>query len=1066
MPDGSSLELAIGRVRDLDSLLDLLRRQLAWPIPDEATVEDCTFDWTADELALGDVHAKRLGNGVVRQLRPLSQGQPWGIFFVHFNDGQVYRTSLRQVLRRLVPSRRRGASMPAWQQEDLLFICTTQGHDTFTFAQFRDQQDRKAVLSTFGWDKGDRHIRTLCEFNLSALRYPGDPSDSEAWLKQWWSAFDVQRVSDDFFKRYEACFRDEVHKAVMKILCDERKTEEFTHLLFNRLMFCWFIQKKEWLNGQKDYLLRLLDRACKLAPPKNFYHTYLVPLFFEVLNNPAEDRRKRVPGDPHVVFEAPFLNGGLFEHTPLDSEVENAPLTKRLPNSVFLAILSNLFACYNFTVEESTPLDVQVALDPELLGTIFERFVTGRRESGSYYTPKPVVSFMCREALKGYLQSALPTESPDAIGRFVEEHDSERIADPEAALKALTRVKACDPACGSGAYLLGMLHELFDLRSCLFASKRIGADTAYQRKLEIIQDNLYGVDIAEFAANIAKLRLWLSLAVEYEGDNPQPLPNLDFKIESDDSLTAPDPQSSGQQMIGRDTIREYSKAKWDYMRSHGPEKAELKKEIDDLRAAIAEWTHAGRAIKGFDWAVEFAEVFSPDGPPERTLDGRFAFANEVERQQTFLDPEPGGTGMPGFDIVLANPPYVRQERIKDQKPALKSTYGELYCGTADYYVYFYIRALQLLKPGGMLAFISSNKWFRANYGEKLRKHIADTCSVRSITDFGELPVFSAATFPMIFVAQKGETEPRDTVFTQVKSLDAPYPDVLALVKSEGSILPSGAINGPNWTLTDAASAERLRKMEKAGTPLGEYVRGVMFRGPVTGLNAAFYITRAKMEELIAADPRSSEIIKPLAVGDDIRRWHIRSKDRWLIFTRRGINIDRYPAVKKHLAQWRHELEPRPQDWPKDKEWPGRAPGDYKWYELQASPGDTARFEKPKIVYPDIAKEARFAYDESRLYINDLAFVIPSSDLFLLGVLNSACVWDYLGVKGAVLGDAAERGRVRLKSIYMRKVPVPTASDTDRAAIATLVQKCLDAKGVGCEEWEKEMDERVAGLYGL
>jgi hypothetical protein len=229
--------------------------------------------------------------------------------------------------------------------------------------------------------------------------------------------------------------------------------------------------------------------------------------------------------------------------------------------------------------------------------------------------------------------------------------------------------------------------------------------------------------------------------------------------------------------------------------------------------------------------------------------------------------------------------------------------------------------------------------------------------VRSITDFGELPVFAtAATFPMIFISQKSSKISNLPIFTQVKSLEEPYPDVLAIIKKTGQNLPKDAIKGANWLLTDASSANRLQKMAAAGIPLGEYVNKKIYVGIKTGLNKAFWIDDAKRAELIAKDPKSAEIIKPLAVGDDVRKWHIRNKDKYLIFTPIGINIKRYPAIFEHLNQWKPELEKR-----YDK-------GKFYW-ELRAC-DYYAEFEKPKIVYPEIAKESRFAFDNKSLLFNN------------------------------------------------------------------------------------------------
>ncbi len=218
-------------------------------------------------------------------------------------------------------------------------------------------------------------------------------------------------------------------------------------------------------------------------------------------------------------------------------------------------------------------------------------------------------------------------------------------------------------------------------------------------------------------------------------------------------------------------------------------------------------------MEGFDWAVEFAEVFL-ERPAPATIGGELNLGQELAAAA-----QPGG-----FDVVLANPPYVRQELIREQKSRLKQNFPVVYTGTADLYVFFYARALELLAPGGTLVFISPNKWFRAGYGSKLRAHIGATCRVESISDFRALPVFASATaYPMIFVAQRASPSgsgagPR---FTEVQSLEPPYPEVRALIEEQGSHLPASAVAGSEWRLTDAESAARLGRMRRAGVPLGE-----------------------------------------------------------------------------------------------------------------------------------------------------------------------------------------------------------------------------------------------------
>jgi hypothetical protein len=311
-------------------------------------------------------------------------------------------------------------------------------------------------------------------------------------------------------------------------------------------------------------------------------------------------------------------------------------------------------------------------------------------------------------------------------------------------------------------------------------------------------------------------------------------------------------------MVRDEQVSRLDRLKATYLKAHGEEKKRLRGEIDGLRDEISGWAHPGGKVSGFDWQVEFAEVFAGD-------------AN-------------GTAG--GFDVILANPPYVHSGLIKHLKPTLKKVYPEVYTGTSDLYVFFYGRALQLLRPSGMLAFISSNKWLRTNYGAKLRNHFAETTYVTSITDFSDLPVFQNVTaYPMILTVQKDRDTNGATTLTQVKSLAPPYPDVAALVREVGHTLPSDALDGADWSLTDAATAARLRKMRASGVPLGEYVKGQIYRGVVTGLNKAFVIDGVKREELILQDPNSTEIIKPFAVGKDIRKWVVDYKDKWLVYSR-------------------------------------------------------------------------------------------------------------------------------------------------------------------------------------
>ncbi len=572
-------------------------------------------------------------------------------------------------------------------------------------------------------------------------------------------AFDVEAVTKDFFRAYRAIF-EQAEALITGVEGDARRL--FTQRLFNRLLFLVFLERKGWLTFSQsyEYLLALwkAHQQEKAGDEStNFYRDRLQPLFFAGLNTPNEVNVVAIRRDGFLqtrIGQVPYLNGGLFEEDELDRDPNI-----QVPDEALAPAIHDLFYRYNFTVTESTPLDIEVAVDPEMLGKIFEELVTGRHETGSYYTPKPVVAFMGQEALKGYLETACTGESQKAIAAFVEEREAASLKNPERVLEALRTVKICDPACGSGAYLLGMLHELLDLRAALFAARQIDPLTAYQRKLEIIQNNLYGVDLDPFAVNIARLRLWLSLIVEFEGENPPPLPNLDFKIEVGDSLTAPDPSGGLQpDMFRQQQVARYFRLKWEYLQAHGSGKLTLRREIDQLRAEIAEWAHPDGQAQGFDWAVEFAEVFAGPDLAAATLSGAMAgIVNALPGQMELVARQQES----GFDIVLANPPYVRADaqfrhildegerqaaiaRWQTYRRSLKQSkiYNTLY-EKWDLYIPFLERAYQLLCPGGCMVFIISDAYNAAKYALKSHEFFLKYARIERIDFCSDIPLFEA-----------------------------------------------------------------------------------------------------------------------------------------------------------------------------------------------------------------------------------------------------------------------------------------------------------------------------------
>jgi hypothetical protein len=303
---------------------------------------------------------------------------------------------------------------------------------------------------------------------------------------------------------------------------------------------------------------------------------------------------------------------------------------------------------------------------------------------------------------------------------------------------------------------------------------------------------------------------------------------------------------------------------------------------------------------------------------------------------------------------------------------------------------------------------------------------------------------------MIFVAQKGESGDHGPVFTTVKTLDPPYPDVLSLIQMHGQELPSSAVRGSDWTLGDHSEVEFVNHIREEGTSLLQYAQGQIFYGVKTGLNEAFIISGERRRELVAADGRrAASVIKPLVTGKDIRKWRARNPDRWLIYIRHDADVSGLSAVLKHLRPHKSELE-------------GRATKQ-AWYELQQPQARyAAYFDKPKIVYPIITSEPRFALDSTGAYINDKVYAIPTDDLYLLGVLNSSSLWRVI----TALCSPLRGGFYELRVTQLGTIPIPNASATDRSRISTLVEQCLDVGDQERTGIEKEIDQRVSKLYGF
>ena len=850
-------------------------------------------------------------------------------------------------------------------------------------------------------------------------------------------AFSVEPVTKAFFRAYRDIFQESETK-IIGFGSDPGGREAcrlFTQTMFNRLMFVYFLSRKGWLlfNGDTDYL-NALWKDYQLGSDDNFYNDRLAPLFFAGLNNQqSRDLNQNNQTLRALIGDVPFLNGGLFEQNDLDRRGIS------VPDDAIEPILRDLFDQFNFTVMESTPYDTEVAVDPEMLGKVFEELVTGRHESGAYYTPRPVVAFMCREALKGYLEGQDTGLSSDAIARFVDDRDTSGIpvAAAHGVSQALDNVTVVDPACGSGAYLLGMMQELVDLQTALYSEQlRASARDLYRLKLHIIQRNLYGVDIDDFAVNIAMLRLWLSLVIEYEGDYPAPLPNLDFKIVRGDSLLGPDP-SAGVEVQGTlgysaELVQRLGLLKADFMRaSLGPDKERLRQEIREAADGVREALGVIGVVQDvIDWRVEFAEVFA--------------------RKR-------------GFDIALANPPYIQLQKDGGKLADLYKNAGyETFVRTGDIYQLFYERGCQLLRPSfGLLAYITSNSWLRAEYGKGLRRFFSENHTPLSLLDLGKDVFDSAIVDSSVLLLRTGSA---NGAFQAVDMDRIPDSDFPPEEGRWGQVRPGG--EAP-WSILSPPEQSAMDKMLTKGTPLKEWDVSI-YRGVLTGYNKAFIIDDATRQELIEQDPSSAEIIKPVLRGRDIQRYQAQWAGKWLIATLPSLDldIDSYPAVRDYLLSFSKD---RLEQSGKRLAGGGRSRKKTKhsWFELQDTIVYHKEFAKEKLFWMDMSPMGRFAYSDAEEFCNDKGFIMTGESLkYLCAILNSTLITWLMNHTALTTG----MGLLQWKKFAVERLPIPRISAEEQRPFVRLVDEILEAKAATPNadtsylEWE--IDRLVYDLYGL
>ena len=911
-------------------------------------------------------------------------------------------------------------------------------------------------------------------------------------LKKIQEAFSVEKLTkdfyDDLFKWFSWTLTEEVGVTFPNDTRtsndDKEKLEEKIIRLITRVLFVWFIKHKglvpdELFNIEKlKTLLKNFDE--KSTENGNYYNAILQNLFFATLNKPVKERgfaTLKSSRDIKTLYryaemfsiseeevlklfeKIPFLNGGLFEC--LDKELStdgvkyhldgfsrnasksaNGNFSHRafIPNCVFFGDaekegLIPLLSRYNFTIEENSSQETQVALDPELLGNVFENLLgafneetreSARKESGSFYTPREIVDFMVDESLKSYLNTDIITDEQQFVEILFKNEDlsneEQKILENKTLCKKISeklhQIKIIDPACGSGAFPMGVLSRMVELLDKLDIENQ---KSHYDLKLHLIEECIYGVDIQSIAAQISKLRFFISLIVEQE--------KMDFSKENYGVHTLPNLETK---FVTANTLINARKQKESFSSLFDSAISNIKESLVETRKAhfYAKNSHQKKLLREKDEALreELAQKLQEFGQANSDDAKNFAEWNPYDQNASspFFDMEWMFGVEDGFDIVIGNPPYIQLQKDGGKLAKMYENQGyQTFARTGDIYSLFYEKGYQILKPKGILAYITSNKWMRAGYGEATRSFFAEKTNPLQLIDFAGIKVFESATVDtniLIFAKENNTFSTRACVVKdkELKKLS----DYIKQNGVEGCRFDSSE----SWVILSEIEQRIKTKIEAVGTPLRDWDIQINY-GIKTGFNEAFIINGEKRKELIAQDPKSAEIIRPILRGRDIKRYSYEFADLYLINTHNGvkekgikrINIEDYPAVKAHLDLFYPQLEKRADQ--------GDTP-----YNLRNC-AYIEDFYKQKIVYQELTQGSCFYLDkEAKFFVSNTGYLITGNDLeYLILFLNSKFVeFIFKSFYSVSLGGSG----IRWLAQCIENLPIPFVKDSDYKKLKT------------------------------
>ena len=909
-------------------------------------------------------------------------------------------------------------------------------------------------------------------------------------VKDFFNAFEVEALNKEFFDGYKNIYEDFVEYITGKRFVkekgkwvekekhlpdpqycfpfkeDDKYVRDYVKKLLGRLVFLHFLQKKGWLNNDVNYLKNLFEKSDKTT----FLEEVLKPLFFGVLNTKLQERKALFESEGWNLSlleeweQIPYLNGGLFEKDTIDQEI--ICFSKDLFENTF-----HFFSEYNFTIDENDPEDTQIGIDPEMLGKIFENLLEDNKDKGAFYTPKEIVQYMCRESLIAYLTGKYEDEETN-IRTLVEQYTSPwNDATSKAVLECLKEIKICDPAIGSGAFPMGMLNELYKCRLAL------GEEKSVKIKKDIIQNNIYGVDIEKGAVDIARLRFWLALVVDET--IPDPLPNLDFKIMQGNSLlesyqgidlSALDKgdiiknpndkdsidygdnfKTSHQQPLLNKTQKEQIQQLISDYFTLTEDKNLKRKEINDLieekiRAKIYKEKLEVRG--SIDYFFDKYNLNSEEDLEDKLQKGiltskgteykayitnkrrlselniieneLISFQTKIERpyflwHTYFKDVFDKG----GFDIVIGNPPYIKEYENKDAFNGFRES--PYYKGKMDIWYGFACKGIDYLNTNGIICFIAQNNWITSTGASILRNKILEETELNIFVDFVDYNVFESASIQtMIFICQKVE-KIREEYLTKVSILKNKNITKSELVdflnfnlkidygtKEIFKLKPKNYID-KTIHFNQSNIENILQKIQEKGTFKlndDEVAQGIVspqdfvnessaktLGGNVKKGDGIFVVSDKELTDLKLSE-KEYELIKPYYTSEELDRYYTNKKNSyWIIYTNSDFKsvkkIESFPNIKKHLDKFSEVIT-----------------SDNKPYGLHRS-RDEKFFINEKILSLRKCKEPIFTYTDFDCYVSQTYFIIQTNRLnlkYLTIYLNSKIVRFWLKFRGKMQGE--------------------------------------------------------------